>query len=158
MVVVCICSSMFPMLNFERSGTETTGPVFGVGFCACSMFALPITMLSSAITRRVCFIVVFSWEGAHSPPSLIQTPPAALSFRQTLAREHAFKAHRRHAQTGQEIDSQARGLMHSFCSENGALMRERQERGINKGASSSGSRLRSCIPILLRLHQDDLRW
>src|SRR5260370_23998962 len=87
MVVVCICSSMFPMLNFERSGTETTDPVFGVGFCACSMFALPITMLSSAITRRVCFIVVFSWEGAHSPPSLIQTPPAALSFRQTLARE-----------------------------------------------------------------------
>src|SRR5260370_34925772 len=78
---------MFPMRNFERAGTETTGPVFGVGLCACSMFALPITMLSSAITRRVCFIIVFSWEGAHSPPSLIQTPPAALSFRQTLAQE-----------------------------------------------------------------------
>src|SRR5260370_8632740 len=74
---------MFPMLNFERVGTGTTGPVFGVGFCACSMFALPITMLNSAITRRVCFILVFSWEGAHSPPSLIQTPPSALSFRQT---------------------------------------------------------------------------
>ena len=33
------------MLHFERSGTETTGAVFGEGFCACTMLVLPIAML-----------------------------------------------------------------------------------------------------------------